>query len=504
MTPNWGPAGPGEHVNWSEPPESPGSSYLASMRAHKLVVVGVTLATLIAAIAWLQLRSPTYEATARMLIAPLPQDDTTFLGLQLLRDSGDPTRTAQTAATLAETPASATLAAKAMGGDWTADKVRESISLQPEGQSNILDVTASTSDAAEAAELATTYVKAVTQARDEALHQEVEEELDSAQARLATANPSSPTATALSGRINRLSGLLESGDPTLTPSSPALVPTSSSGAGAIVVLPLALIVGLVLGGAAALLLDSVNRRIRDERELLRVYPLPVLARVPRLKRSTQKIANPPAMLMPQTREAFRTMITQLETVYEADKCVMVTSASTGDGKTTSSVNLAVALAGAGHSVTLLDLDLRKPSLASSLNIDHSASIQEIVSRLENKSGFADLLVEVPSIPSLKVLSVSAGPEDAAFVDALNHRLPGLMETLRQQTTYIVVDTAPLGEVSDALRVAQIIDVVVLIARVGNTQRRNLQITRDLLERTDCRPAGYLLIGGHEGATSSYY
>ena len=75
--------------------------YLRAIRAHRAVVILTTLAFVLAALFWLTFaRTPTYEATANLLVTPLPQDDQIFRGLQLLRDSGDPTRTVQTASSL--------------------------------------------------------------------------------------------------------------------------------------------------------------------------------------------------------------------------------------------------------------------------------------------------------------------------------------------------------------------------------------------------------------------
>ena len=65
-----------------------------------MLVIVVTLAAIGASIAWIALRPPTYEATANILVTPLAQEDQTFLGLHVVREAGDPTRTVQTAATL--------------------------------------------------------------------------------------------------------------------------------------------------------------------------------------------------------------------------------------------------------------------------------------------------------------------------------------------------------------------------------------------------------------------
>ncbi len=72
--------------------------YLRAIRSHRMLVILVTLAAIAAAVAWTVLRTPSYSATAEMLVTPVAQEDQTFLGLPVLRDSGDPTRSVQTAA----------------------------------------------------------------------------------------------------------------------------------------------------------------------------------------------------------------------------------------------------------------------------------------------------------------------------------------------------------------------------------------------------------------------
>jgi capsular exopolysaccharide synthesis family protein len=469
----------------------------------------VMLATVGAAVAWIALRTPTYQASARMLIAPLPQDDTTFLGLQMLRDSGDPTRTAQTAATLAGSPAAAAITARKLGHGWDVNRVLHSVSVQPEGQSNILAVTGTADSPAVATRLANTFVSSVTTARNRALDAQVEQELANSRTRLSTVNLSSAEALAINARINRLNGLLATGDPTITPSLPATPPSSPNGAGALIVIPLALIAGLLLGAGTAASFDLASRRIRDEAELIELYPLPVLARVPLQKSRERRMNREQPLLLrpPEAMEAFRTITTQLEMSVNDHRSLMITSASTGDGKTTSSVNLALSLTSAGHSVVLLDLDLRKGDVAPRLNIPKATPTQELSERLNSDTDFEaidDLLVEVPNLPQLRVLSISATPDDSTQVDTLNRQLPGLLKAACGKADYVVIDTPPLGEISDALRIAQVADAIILVARVGNTRRRNIEITRELLERTGASPTGYLLIGGKQGTTGAYY
>jgi capsular polysaccharide biosynthesis protein len=154
---------------WAEAqPRGALESYLRAIRAHRLLVVVVVLATLFASIVWMTQRTPEYKATARLLVTPLPQTDE-FLGLPVIRDSGDPTRTMQTAATLLELPEAAQATADKLGGGWSAQKVLDAVDLEPEGESNILAVTARAEGKEAAIELANTFTDAALAERNAAL-----------------------------------------------------------------------------------------------------------------------------------------------------------------------------------------------------------------------------------------------------------------------------------------------------------------------------------------------
>src|SRR3954467_8984050 len=89
------PPGPGPADPGAEPGEGALGSYLRAVRAHLVLVIAIPLACGIAAIAWGPVRGATYAARAHMLVPPIPSDDPTFIGLPLVRDTGDPPRTLQ-------------------------------------------------------------------------------------------------------------------------------------------------------------------------------------------------------------------------------------------------------------------------------------------------------------------------------------------------------------------------------------------------------------------------
>lgn len=478
--------------------------YLAAVRAHKVVVALVALVTLLAAVAWIALRPPSYEATAQMLVTPLSQDDQDFLGLQLLRDSGDPTRTVQTAATLVDANDAAQTTARRLGGDWDLEKVREAVSVQPEGQSNILAVTAKADDAREAARVANTFVRAALASRNRQLTTQVSDEV----ARLRTErdalrDASDPAATELASRIDRLSSVASRGDPTLRLSQAATPPIEASGVKPQLLIPLALIAGLALGVGAAVLLEVADPRVRSEEELRAIYPLPVLVRIPMLSRRERTRAHAGAWAMPPAvREAFRTVLAQLEAGGQPDRTLMITSASSGDGKTTSAISLALAMANAGHRVVLMDFDIRKPDVGRALGIDSERPMHALLDP-EITDHFNEMLTPAPHVPLLSVLT-TGGPGEPVLLDALTRRAAELIGQARASAEFVVIDTPPLGEVSDALRIAHEVDAILLVAKPGHTNRTHLEVTRDLLERTGRTPTGYVVVRDTNAPLSTYY
>ncbi len=488
------------------PRESEGGldPYLRAVRGHKLVVVLALLAAIGGASAWLLLRSPTYEATAKVLVAPLPPDDTTFLGLQVIRDSGDPSRTVQTGAALLESPEAAVRAAKTLGGS-PPNAVASAVDVEPEGESNVLAVTARADDPGEGARLADAYARAALAVRGDQIRTQIDRLLPQLKTnRAALDAPSSVVGADLAAKINQLEAARAGEDPTLTFSQAAIPPASPVGAPPTLVLALALIAGLAIGSGAAVLLELVGTRIRDEEEAASLYPLPVLARVPKVPQRMLDVSTGATWLMPPgVREAFRTVFVQLNENRDGKtRAVMLTSATTEDGKTTSTINLAVGMAASGHRVVLIDSDVRKPAVQQALGMDHSGRLSTL---LDPRATVEDMLIPVPHLPSLSVLTIPGGVEgDPILVETTSQRLPRLMEEARQHADFIVIDTAPLGEVSDALRLVQEVDDVIVVVRPGNTKRSSFEVMRDLLMRSGVTPRGMLTVGQSQNVTSAYY
>jgi Mrp family chromosome partitioning ATPase len=433
------------------------------------------LATLFTSIVWLTQRTPEYKATAKVLINPLPQTDE-FLGLPVIRDSGDPTRTMQTAAALLESPEAAKATANKLGSDWTEQKVLDAVDLEPAGQSNILAVTARAEGEKAAIDLANTFVDTTLEERKAALSSAADPiiaGLNKTRARLGARDPS---ASDIESRIVTLEALSAAGDPSTQLSRRAGPSASVAGAPPWLIVFLALLAGVVLASVAALLMEMLGPQVvRDEADLHEVDPAPVLARVPSRKRRRRRSA----LAVPASALAsFRSLEFQLG---DGPRAVLLTGAGPGDGTTTSVGDFALELASAGHRVVLLDLDLREPELAPRLGVTVDA-------------GLSGPLVPVPGMPEIEVLPGITNPTPGTL-ENVGRRLPDVIAEARSRGAYVLVDTSPLGEVEDALRFVSAVDDVILVARLGHTRADGVEMARDLLERARKPPTGFILVGG---------
>jgi Mrp family chromosome partitioning ATPase len=312
------------------------------------------------------------------------------------------------------------------------------------------------------------------------------------------------TRAEIASRLDQVRSVTASGDPTLTLSQEGAPPTSAEGASAALIVVLATLAGFTLGVGTAVLLELSERRLRDGDEALALYPLPTLLRVPnvparRLERPAGSIWHMP----PEVREPFRTLAVQLDE-RRGEGVLMVTSPSAGDGKTTSAVSLAVSLAETGKRVVLLDFDLRKPDVGNALRLEHAAGFIELG---EQNDHLEPLLQTVSDVWSMRVLAIRGEVEDPGLipglVDLLGQRLSELVADARKLADYVVIDTAPLGEVGDALRLVRDVDDIVLLVRPGNTNRVELEMVRDLLERIGERPLGFIIFGVDGLARGAY-
>jgi capsular exopolysaccharide synthesis family protein len=464
--------------------------YRRAVRRHPWLVALVTLVTLAAAIAWTSTRTREYTATAQILVTP-QSDDPSTAGLPLLHESVDPTQTLSTASTMLSS--SAAVAATAQELKLSPQVVRDALDVQPQGNAAIASVSAKSDDPQAAARIANTYAEQALRVRRGTLDAQIKTKLDAVQARLKAAAPDSATAVALAGQAGTLQALADGQDPNFSLLQDAPVPTSASGKSTAFIVVLSLLVGLALGVAAALAVEQIDRRVRDEDELIDLSSLPVLARVP-----VDRHHADPASPTFGAPEALRALQIQLEARGKGTRTVVITSASEGDGKTTTAIALARTLVAAGKRVVLLDFDLRKGEVGERLGVR-----SDLLRMLRHDGSLEDVLQRVEGVRNLLVLSPAPVGDAGALFQTYWRRLPELIEQSRAYGDFVIIDTPPLGRVADALRLAAHADELLLVARPGHTDRRELKLAQETLAQLAITPSGLVVTGGAR-RTPGYY
>jgi succinoglycan biosynthesis transport protein ExoP len=269
---------------------------------------------------------------------------------------------------------------------------------------------------------------------------------------------------------------------------------------------LALFAGLALGIGLAFLRERLDDRIKTRHEVERRLGAPVLAAVPRA--SSWKRGSEARLVMrtePKSpvSEAYRTLGTNIQYLSSQQplKVIMITSALGGDGKSTTSANLAVVLAHAGKRVILVSADLRRPRIHQFFG-------------LLNETGLANVLADATptskvtrdaGIPTLRVINAGPIPNDPAALLG-SRQTADLIRSLRQLADFVIVDTPPVLAVADASILAPLVDGTVFVMDAERSSRSALAQARDQLENAGANIIGavYSNFEPGQGAYYPYY
>ncbi|MDH3052483.1 polysaccharide biosynthesis tyrosine autokinase [Gordonia alkanivorans] len=243
---------------------------------------------------------------------------------------------------------------------------------------------------------------------------------------------------------------------------------------------LGLVAGTVVGVLVLYVRWKLDTKVRSQDDLVELVDYPVLSVVPRDPDLGSGRALNFGIGASAAAEAFRRLRTNLGFVNVDGPVtrLIVTSARASEGKTTSAVNVASALAEAGHKVLLVDADLRRPRVADRLPVDASVGLSDV---LRGSASWQDL-VQQSGIDSLDVLGPGQLPPNSAELLGSN-RAKECMAELSARYDYVIVDTPPVLPVTDAAVVAQLVDGALLVARAGATQRRDITSAVEQLRGT---------------------
>lgn len=248
--------------------------------------------------------------------------------------------------------------------------------------------------------------------------------------------------------------------------------------------------GLIVGILLALLFGFSDRRIHSRSDVEALTDRPVLGGIgsdPHAKRRPLIVQEDPRSAR---AEAFRTLRTNLQFVGidGQTRSLVVTSAVSGEGKTTTAANLAVVLAEAGESVLLLDADLRAPRVATYLGIEGSVGLTDV---LVGRFPVADVVQVWGPRRELHVLPAGRIPPNPS--DLLGStQMADLLDTLTSQYDYVLIDAPPVLPVTDAAVLSRVTSGILLVIGAGRVKENEVQAALDALATVGAIPVGLVV------------
>jgi non-specific protein-tyrosine kinase len=468
------------------------------------VVVLCPLVTLAVALAYVEHQPKQYTATSKLQFVSnsLPSQVAGVPGEQ----QTDPEGVKATNVQLVTTPPVAAMVVKALKLKLTPTELLDEVSASNPQNDYIVDITVTDSSPQQAAAIANAFAEQyVSYSKTSNVEQLVKGEqlISRKEAEL----PAGDTVDRdnLRGLDQKLLLLqsVQTGNAHVV--STASVPSSPSSPKKKSTALIALVVGLLLGIGIAFLLNLIDRTVKSWEEFEELYRIPALASIPRLPRRPRTARD-----IDLTLEPFRILYNGLSLLPHAEhthsssiEIVLVTSAVSGEGKTSVALGLARAAAQSEKRVVLVEADLRRPVIEHRLGLDRSPT--GLTTALH--SGADPLaLLRTPIAGLERFFSLlPSGPiplNATTLIDPA--RLSEIFATLTDHCELVVIDSAPLLPVADTRIVLDGVnlDACLVVARAGVTTRDQVRRARQVFEQRQLRGVG-LVVNSLTGAASGY-
>lgn len=249
----------------------------------------------------------------------------------------------------------------------------------------------------------------------------------------------------------------------LVPSEP-VVPKTTRNIG------IGLVLGMALGVGFAIIRDLLDNTVKSRETLEELTGSGIVGSIPLDKERRKDPAISYDSDGSMIAEAFRKLRTNLQflAVDNPPRVIVVTSSVPNEGKSTTAINIALALTEAGHNVLLVDGDMRRPMLHNYLDLIGKVGFSTVLS---GAASLGDVL-QTTKFPGLTVLTSGAVPPNPSeLLSSLAAKK--LISQMRAQFDYVIIDSSPLLAVTDAALLAASADGVLIIARYGQTKRDQL-------------------------------
>jgi len=238
---------------------------------------------------------------------------------------------------------------------------------------------------------------------------------------------------------------------------------------------IAAFIGILIPVGLIILMDYLNDRVQTKRDVQKVTDAPILGEVGHSNDATTLVVGKNTRKV--VAEQFRMIRTNLEYILHSKKkmVIMVTSSFSGEGKSFVSTNVAAVLALVGKRTLILEFDIRKPKILHGFGLKRSKGITNFI---VGNGRIEEYQLQLPGFDNLYVIPCGPVPPNPAEL-LLDPKVSELFEYAKENFDVVVIDTAPVGLVSDAITLGKYADATIYIVRHDYTQKRQIQLIQDL-------------------------
>ncbi|HEX8428093.1 GumC family protein [Hymenobacter sp.] len=237
---------------------------------------------------------------------------------------------------------------------------------------------------------------------------------------------------------------------------------------------IALLAGLGIPFAGIFIRNLLNDKVQSRSDVEKATATPILGEICHNSRSSRNAVVVNKDSRSPIVEMFRLVRANLHfaAIGKENKVMLITSSMGGEGKTFFSINLGASLALTGKKVVLLELDLRKPTLSTRLGLNDNVGITNYLT--SDSITINEIIRTSEKAPDLFVISSGPLPPNPAEL-MMSAKLAHLINELKDIFDHIIIDTAPIGQVSDAFSLSPLVDSTIYLLRYGFTYKKQIEI-----------------------------
>ena len=282
--------------------------------------------------------------------------------------------------------------------------------------------------------------------------------------------------------------------------APPHLPTGAVSPRKPLILALGVLLGVILGIAAALLREYWDRRIRDFEDAAAIAGASLIGSIPEDSKAGKRplvVLEDPHSIVAEGYRQLRTNL-QYRSHEHAQQTFVVCSAVPSEGKTVIAANLSLAMAQAGLRVILVDADMRLPRVAELFGMDNGRGLSDA---LTGSVPLDDLLQAHDTLP-LKVMASGPSPTNPSEI---LEEFPLVLAELMSRADFVIVDSPAVLPVTDASILAQAAAGVILVARVASTRTKQLQAAAQSLRLVEAEIVGVVanFVSRHDAYGGGY-